>query len=170
MDDMSAATHAAGGGGTCQTEARRYRPGADRALEAAPVGGSTLFTKIKIAFSGESLIRFLITYTNCPTVKSAGTRYLHPVRQNRRISVRSCDPQQPAHPAGVVGLQKIQQSHFFLSMSTISLLSAFSTMTGMRSGYLSRIRAASCLRFSVVARGQPGKKIAGITSEPKAHG
>ena len=36
---------------------------------------------MKIAFSGESLIRFLITYTNCPTVKSAGTRYLHSKRQ-----------------------------------------------------------------------------------------
>jgi len=40
-----------------------------------------LFTKMKMAFSGESLIRFLITYTNCPTVKSAGTRYLRPTRQ-----------------------------------------------------------------------------------------
>ena len=34
------------------------------------VGGSTSSTKIKIAFSGASLIRFRITYTNWPTVKS----------------------------------------------------------------------------------------------------
>ena len=39
------------------------------------VGGSALFTKIKIAFSALSLTRFRITYTNCPTVKSLGTRY-----------------------------------------------------------------------------------------------
>jgi hypothetical protein len=49
---------------------------------------------------------------------------------------------------------RAQGTHFFLSMSTMSLLSAFSTMTGMRSGYLSRIRPASCLRFSVGARGR----------------
>lgn len=30
---------------------------------------------MKIAFSGESLILLRITYTNCPTVKSDGTRY-----------------------------------------------------------------------------------------------
>lgn len=41
-----------------------------------PVGGKMFFTKMKIAFSGLSLILFLTTYTNCPTVKSAGTRYL----------------------------------------------------------------------------------------------
>jgi hypothetical protein len=34
---------------------------------------------MKIAFSAPSLIRFLTTYTNCPTVRSAGTRYLHGV-------------------------------------------------------------------------------------------
>ncbi len=34
-------------------------------------------TKMKIAFSALSLIRFRTTYTNCPTVRSAGTRYLH---------------------------------------------------------------------------------------------
>ena len=43
----------------------------------APVGGSTFFTKMKMAFSGLSRIRLRITYTNCPTVRSAGTRYLH---------------------------------------------------------------------------------------------
>lgn len=31
---------------------------------------------MKMAFSGGSIILFLITYTNCPTVRSAGTRYL----------------------------------------------------------------------------------------------
>jgi hypothetical protein len=30
---------------------------------------------MKMAFSGESLMRFRITYTNWPTVRSAGTRY-----------------------------------------------------------------------------------------------
>lgn len=29
-----------------------------------------------MAFSGLSLMRFLMTYTNWPTVRSAGTRYL----------------------------------------------------------------------------------------------
>uniref|UniRef100_A0A0A9F383 Atg8e n=1 Tax=Arundo donax TaxID=35708 RepID=A0A0A9F383_ARUDO len=32
---------------------------------------------MKIAFSALSLIRLRTTYTNCPTVRSAGTRYLH---------------------------------------------------------------------------------------------
>jgi hypothetical protein len=46
-------------------------------LFSIPVGGSVLFTKMKIAFSALSLIRFRTTYTNCPTVRSAGTRYLY---------------------------------------------------------------------------------------------
>ncbi len=45
--------------------------------QRAPVGGSTCRTKMKIAFSGDSLMRLRMTYTNWPTVKSAGTRYLH---------------------------------------------------------------------------------------------
>jgi hypothetical protein len=68
---------------------------------------------MKTACSGATLMRLRITYTNCPTVRSAGTKYLA------------------------------------LSMSGMADLSAFSTMTGMRSGYLSRMRAASAWRFSV---------------------
>lgn len=41
----------------------------------AAVGGSTSSTKMKMAFSGESLMRLRMTYTNWPTVRSAGTRY-----------------------------------------------------------------------------------------------
>jgi hypothetical protein len=62
-------------------------------FEDAPVGGSTLLMKMKMAFSGLSLMRLRMTYTNCPTVRSAGTRY------------------------------------FFLSMSGMSLRSAFSQIT-----------------------------------------
>lgn len=42
----------------------------------SPVGGRMFFTKMKIAFSGLSLILFRTTYTNWPTVRSAGTKYL----------------------------------------------------------------------------------------------
>ena len=45
-------------------------------LLSIPVGGNTLSTKIKMAFSALSLIRLRITYTNWPTVRSIGTRYL----------------------------------------------------------------------------------------------
>jgi hypothetical protein len=41
----------------------------------AAVGGRTSSTKMKMAFSGDSLMRLRITYTNWPTVRSAGTRY-----------------------------------------------------------------------------------------------
>ena len=41
-------------------------------------------------------------------------------------------------------------THFFLSMSGMSLFSAFSQITGMRSGYFFRIRSASANRFSNV--------------------
>lgn len=34
-----------------------------------------MFTNTKMAFSGDSLIRLRMTYTNCPTVRSAGTKY-----------------------------------------------------------------------------------------------
>lgn len=36
-----------------------------------------MLTKMKMAFSGGRRIRFRITYVNCPTDRSAGTRYLH---------------------------------------------------------------------------------------------
>ena len=35
-----------------------------------------MFVKMKMAFSGLSLMRFRMTYTNWPTDKSEGTRYL----------------------------------------------------------------------------------------------
>lgn len=42
-------------------------------------------TKMKMAFSGLSLMRLRMTYTNCPTVRSEGTRYLYAwVRDERR--------------------------------------------------------------------------------------
>lgn len=47
-----------------------------KGLHAAPVGGRTFFTNMKIAFSGETFILLRMTYTNWPTVRSAGTRYL----------------------------------------------------------------------------------------------
>ena len=43
---------------------------------APPVGGSTLRTNMKMACSGETRMRLRMTYTNWPTVRSAGTRYL----------------------------------------------------------------------------------------------
>ena len=85
-----------------------------------PVLGKTLLTKTKMPFSGCNLIRLRITYTNCPTVRSHGTRY------------------------------------FFLSMSGMSLCAAFSQITGMRSGYLSRMRCASVWRFSKQKNGDSG--------------
>lgn len=56
--------------------ASRGRVGVGRGLPAAPVGGKTFFTNMKIAFSGDTFILFRITYTNWPTVRSAGTKYL----------------------------------------------------------------------------------------------
>ena len=41
-----------------------------------PVGGSTLFTKINIAFSAPTFILLCIICTNCPTIKSARIIYL----------------------------------------------------------------------------------------------
>lgn len=49
----------------------------------APVGGSTFLTNMKMAFSGLTFIRLRMTYTNWPTVRSAGTRYLRTGRQLR---------------------------------------------------------------------------------------
>ena len=45
-------------------------------LLPSPVGGSTFFTNMNTACSGATLMRLRMTYTNCPTVRSAGTRYL----------------------------------------------------------------------------------------------
>ncbi|KAI7997104.1 putative thimet oligopeptidase [Camellia lanceoleosa] len=55
-----------------------------------PVGGRTLSTNMKIAFSALSLILFQITYTNCPTVRSAGTRLLSLPWLCRKFGCFSC--------------------------------------------------------------------------------
>ena len=43
---------------------------------SAAVGGSVLLTKMKMALSEGMVMRFRMTYTNWPTVKSIGMRYL----------------------------------------------------------------------------------------------
>lgn len=86
-----------------------------------PVGGRTLRTNMKMAFSGLTLMRFRMTYTNWPTVRSAGTRYLRGA-QSRRLSAS-------AGLRGPKGGCFANHTHFFLSMSGMSLFSAFSTMT-----------------------------------------
>eukprot|EP01047_Picozoa_sp_COSAG01_P037529 COSAG01_NODE_2988_length_6750_cov_2.101338_1_plen_160_part_00 len=75
----------------------RHAPSGSEARSTccAPVGGNTLFTKINIAFSGDNLMRLRITYTNWPTVRSAGTRYLKSVRP--RVRPRSANTQTQTH-------------------------------------------------------------------------
>merc|ERR1719399_2652263 len=91
----------------------------------AAVGGSVLLTKMKMALSEGIEIRLRITYTNWPTVRSMGMRYL------------------------------------LLSTGAMSDRGSFSQMTGILSGYFSRMRAAaarfsngwSCLYAYVISRG-----------------
>lgn len=75
-------------------------------------------TKMKMAFSDGSLILLRMTYTNCPTLRSAGTRYLD---SENRIS------QSDQHEIQLGG--ELARTHFFLSMSGMSLRGAFSTIT-----------------------------------------
>lgn len=114
---------------------------------------------MKIAFSGASLIRFRITYTNWPTVRSyIGTIQVQHARHNHVYS----------------GVRTDGTRYFFLSIVGISVLSAFSQMTyreyhaqhaadkwaasgglgeqrtGILSGYFCLMRSASALRLSVV--------------------
>ncbi len=42
----------------------------------SPVGGNTFLTNMNTACSGATLMRLRMTYTNWPTVRSEGTRYL----------------------------------------------------------------------------------------------
>jgi len=62
----------------------------------APVGGRTFLTNMKMAFSGLTFIRLRMTYTNWPTVRSAGTRYLRTgsslVREAQRRAVSLPEP------------------------------------------------------------------------------
>ena len=69
---------------------QRKQPGgaAPRKDRCAPVGGSTFLTNMKMAFSGLTFIRLRMTYTNWPTVRSAGTRYLRTERPLRSESAR----------------------------------------------------------------------------------
>jgi hypothetical protein len=59
-----------------------------------------LFVKMKIAFSGESLMRLRMTYTNWPTVRSDGTRYLR--ARQRRARARAGLAQSPSQGFAVV--------------------------------------------------------------------
>ena len=110
------------------------------------MGGNTLSTKMKMAFSALSLILFRITYTNWPTVRSAGTRYLkfsacnsyEKKRRNKLIEIFECSFENKNQMNVQLLIQKnmqqkeiqcIEESYFFLSMSGISVLSAFSTIT-----------------------------------------
>lgn len=79
---------------------------------SAAVGGRTSSTKMKIAFSGASLIRFRITYTNWPTVRSC----IKTLQNDRHNAVEECGRTDGTR-------------YFFLSMVGISVLSAFSQMT-----------------------------------------
>jgi len=105
-----------------------------------PVGGRTLFTKRKMAFSGLSFMCFLISYTNLPTVMSAGTRNLESYKKSQHGPRR--DHQ----------LMSDYDEYFFLSMSGASLLGAFSTITGMRSGYLALMRSATSRLLSAIVQ------------------
>ena len=67
---------------------------------------------MKIAFSGASLMRFRITYTNWPTVRSCIGTVQH-ARHNKVESYRRTDGTR----------------YFFLSIVGMSVLSAFSQMT-----------------------------------------
>jgi len=55
-----------------------------------PVGGSALFTKINIALFSVSFIFLRIIYTNCPTVKSDGSRYLK-IKNDSNINFKKVD-------------------------------------------------------------------------------
>lgn len=78
--------------------------------------------KMNMACSGGSLMRFRITYTNCPTVRSAGTRYLLEkggAEQRTGVSGRRCGRKRAARRA----------PHFFLSISAIDEPGARSQIT-----------------------------------------
>lgn len=105
-------------------------------LISAAVGGRTSSTKIKIAFSGDNLMRLRITYTNWPTVRSAGTKYfflsivaMSDFSTFSQITCQ-CDSNQP------------------LLLHDVDMRDSVERRTGMRSAYFCRIRSASALRFS----------------------
>ena len=115
---------------------RRLEDDRAQGPQRPPVGGNTFLTNMKMAFSGDTFILLRMTYTNWPTVRSAGTRYLRKwhgtlvtaIRCRQFCTMRNAqtartrrNPRQQA-PEGTA-------THFFLSMSGMSLFCAFSTMT-----------------------------------------
>jgi len=102
-------------------------------------------TKMKIAFSGDNLIRFRMTYTNwpgyvlanvivniyrvdIPTVRSAGTRYFF---------------------LSIVAISDFSTfSHITCNCQLRRLLRLFYPLTGIRSAYFCLMRSASALRRS----------------------
>lgn len=96
------------------------------------MGGSTFLTNMKIAFSGLTLILLRMTYTNWPTVRSAGTRYL--IYKATAFTYRGewtcrCRHLRRQISACWKSHEGTAKAYFFLSMSGMSLFSAFSTMT-----------------------------------------
>lgn len=144
---------------------------------SAAVGGNTSSTKMNIAFSGASLIRLRMTYTNCPTVRSY-VAWVKDIGQASTVHDKRRDASEFQRTDGT--------RYFFLSMVGISVRSAFSqitcswidatwlierigwmgtTLTGIRSGYFCLIRSASALRFSA-GRLQNERSVYGLTAEP----
>mmetsp|Transcript_12087 Transcript_12087/g.50883 ORF Transcript_12087/g.50883 Transcript_12087/m.50883 type:complete len:220 (-) Transcript_12087:111-770(-) len=123
------------------------------ALMSAAVGGSTLLTKMKMAFSGLSLMRLRMTYLGA----SGSGRGRHhagsalPPAPSPSPGARACAAaMRPASRATHTNCPTVRSEgtrYLCLSMSGMSLFSDFSTMTGMRSGYFSRMRCASAWRF-----------------------
>jgi hypothetical protein len=77
-----------------------------------------LFTNTKMAFSGESLIRLRMTYTNCPTVRSAGTKYFFLSRSGMSLfsafSTMTCE----AGGEGVSRAVRAEETNFANRVST----------------------------------------------------
>jgi hypothetical protein len=99
------------------------------------------------ACSAGSLIRFLITYTNCPIVRSAGTRYFFYSRRKTNQKTKR-ELSFGFHPLNERLLYCAALLLRTLSMSGMFDFSAFSAMTGIRSGYFKRMRSASAFLFS----------------------
>lgn len=140
------------------------------ALIKAAVGGRVSSTNIKIAFSGASLIRLRITYTNCPTVRSCawrgGWKKKERGREKRYQEIVRCAMVAGFTHRGYQVLLFIYRrdvrpvcflADYLFFRRTLCYIHVEASLketrmgqhTGIRSGYFWRMRSASALRFSV---------------------
>lgn len=123
-------------------------------------------TKTKIAFSALSLILLRTTYTNCPTVRSSGMRYLnHTNPKKSQINLKyttdfflsilgTSNFSQLSLQSPATYTSSVKEESYIEEEYTHQSKVSKKVFTGTLSGYLSLVREASISLLSDITKSQ----------------